>query len=132
MMNELSKINNGELVSLVHPDFEIDLPQPFERDIFLFESHVAGTSYIDEILDLNDKINFETELNFFREIDNPYDNKAIMIKLKTGEKIGYVPKADNVVFSRLMDTGKNLFGKVEDKELVGNWLKIYIKIYLKE
>lgn len=48
------------------------------------------------------------------------------------EKIGYVPREDNVVFSRLMDAGKALFARVISKEMRGSWLRIEIKIYLHE
>ena len=48
------------------------------------------------------------------------------------EKIGYVPRQDNVVFSRLMDAGKVLFAKIKEKEMRGKWAKIEIKIYLHE
>ncbi|MCL4881831.1 HIRAN domain-containing protein [Streptococcus suis] len=49
-----------------------------------------------------------------------------------GIKIGFVPKKDNVVFSRLMDAGKLLYGKVTNKELQGSWVKIYISIFLQD
>ncbi|MBQ1925535.1 MAG: restriction endonuclease, partial [Proteobacteria bacterium] len=49
-----------------------------------------------------------------------------------GIKIGYVPKRDNVVFSRLMDAGKILFGQITHKEWRNRWLKVSIKIYLHE
>jgi hypothetical protein len=65
-------------------------------------------------------------------IYNPYDHKAIVIKNADGVKIGYVPRADNVVFSRLMDAGKLLFGRITSKEKYGKWLKIKIKIFLHE
>lgn len=37
---------------------------------------------------------------------------------------------DNIVFSRLMDAGKLLYGRISKKEKVGNWLKITMDIYL--
>ena len=67
-----------------------------------------------------------------REPDNPYDPKAIVIKTVNEVKIGYVPKNDNIVFSRLMDAGKLLFGKIVSIETKGNWVKINIGIYLHE
>lgn len=48
------------------------------------------------------------------------------------DKIGYIPKSDNEIFSRLMDAGKLLFGKITHKDRKGNWLKINIKIFLEE
>ena len=49
-----------------------------------------------------------------------------------GIKIGFVSQKDNVTFSKLMDAGKLLFGKVTNKELQGNWVKINIRIYLQD
>jgi len=37
-----------------------------------------------------------------------------------------------VIFSRLMDAGKLLFGRITTKEMQGTWLKIEIKVYLHE
>ena len=56
----------------------------------------------------------------------------IVIKTVDGVKIGYVPKQDNVIFARLMDAGKLLFGKITSKEKKGSWVKIYIKVFLHE
>lgn len=55
-----------------------------------------------------------------------------MIKNSDGIKIGYVPKADNVIFARLMDAGKLLFSRITSKEMQGAWLKIGIKVYSQE
>lgn len=122
-----------DLISLLHgKSGEIALPIPFERDIFLFDTHVAGTSYIAGIEELEPFLTENEKLDFFREPDNPHDRQAIVIKTSGGVKIGYVPKADNVVFARLMDAGKCLFGRIVRKEKIGSWLKIHIRIYLHE
>jgi hypothetical protein len=132
-MGELVKSEGGELVGLLHgKGGGLAIPKPFERDIFLFETHVAGTSYVEGIEELEPHLNVDDKLDFFREPDNPHDRKAIVIKNADGVKIGYVPRADNVVFSRLMDAGKLLFGKISSKTMAGNWLKINVKIYLHE
>ena len=57
--------------------------------------------------------------------------RTIVIKNEHSVKIGYVPMEDNVVFSRLMDAGKLLFGKITQKEMKGKWLKIKMGIYLR-
>lgn len=132
-MGDLVKTTGGELVGLLHgKGGGLTIPQPFEKDIFLFDSHIAGTTFIEGIEELEPHLNIGDKLDFFREPDNKYDKKAIVIKNKDGVKIGYVPREDNVIFSRLMDAGKLLFGKITEKELKGNWLKINIKIYLHE
>ena len=84
------------------------------------------------IEELEPSLNTGDALDFFREPDNPYDKRAIVIRNKDGVKIGYVPKADNAVFSRLMDAGKLLFGRISAKQTQGNWLKIDIKVFLHE
>jgi hypothetical protein len=132
-MGELIKSEAGSLVSLIHgKGGDVAIPKPFERDIFLFDTHVAGTGYIEGIEELEPHLNVDDKLDFFREPDNPHDDRAIVIKNADGVKIGYVPKADNVIFSRLMDAGKLLFGKITSKEKVGKWLKIDIKVFLHE
>lgn len=87
---------------------------------------MEGIEELEPFLKVDDKI------EFFREPDNQYDPQAIVIRTTSGTKIGYVPKKDNVVFARLMDAGKLLFGRISEKEKRGNWVQIKIKIYLHE
>ena len=132
-MNDIVKSGNTGLMGLLHgQNGGLSIPKPFSCDIFLFDSHVAGTSYIEGIEELETYLNIDDKLDFFREPDNPYDPQAIVIKNTDSVKIGYVPKADNLIFSRLMDAGKLLFGRISHKEMIGKWLKIDIKIYLHE
>lgn len=132
-MDELAKTDSGGLISLLHKQGgNLTIPQPFERDIFLFDSNVAGTSHVDGIEELEPHLNIGDRLQFFREPDNPYDKQAIVIRNKDGVKIGYVPRNDNVIFSRLMDAGKILFGEITNKTIRGTWLDIKIKIFLHE
>ena len=132
-MDELVKSEGSGIVSLFHDrDGNIAIPKPFEREIFLFDTHVAGTSHIEGIDELEPHLDVGDRLEFYREPENPHDNMAITIKTAAGDKVGYVPKADNVVFSRLMDAGKLLFARVESKKILNGWLRIKIKIYLHE
>ena len=127
------KSQGSGLVSLFHgTNGELVIPKPFEKDIFLFDTYVAGTTHIEGIEELEQYLNIEDKLDFFREPDNKYDEQAIMIKTVNGLKIGYVPRQDNVIFARLMDAGKLLFGRISAKEKKGNWVKISIKVYLHE
>ena len=132
-MGDLIKSEGSGLVSLLHgKGGNLAIPKPFARDIFLFDTYVAGTGYVEGIEDLEPHMHIDDKLDFFREPDNPYDAKAIVIKNADGAKIGYIPKADNAIFSRLMDAGKLLFARIASKEMSGNWLKIEIKVYLHE
>lgn len=132
-MGDIMKSQGSGLVSLFHgTNGELVIPKPFEKDIFLFDTYVAGTTHIEGIEELEQYLNVEDKLDFFREPDNKYDEQAIMIKTVNGLKIGYVPRQDNVIFARLMDAGKLLFGRISAKEKKGNWVKISIKVYLHE
>lgn len=129
----LVKSGGNGIVGLLHgKGGELSIPKPFEKDIFLFDTYVAGTTHIEGIEELEPHLNNDDRLEFFREPDNRYDKQAIVIKTVNGVKIGYVPKQDNVIFARLMDAGKLLFGKITSKEKKGSWVKIYIKVFLHE
>ncbi|MEE1186528.1 MAG: HIRAN domain-containing protein [Acutalibacteraceae bacterium] len=131
-MSDIIKTEGTGLMGLMHGQGGLTIPKPFEHDIFLFDSHVAGTTFIEGIEELEPHLKIDDRLDFFREPDNPHDKKAIVIKNTDGVKVGYVPREDNVIFSRLMDAGKLLFGKITHKEMKGKWLNIKIKIYLHE
>lgn len=133
-MHDLDKNGSKDLlIDLYHKhDESVDLISPFKQEIYLFDTVIAGTSHIDNIWELEKLIEVDKRVKFFREADNIYDKKAIKVELETGDKIGYIPKSDNEIFSRLMDAGKLLFGKITHKDRKGNWLKINIKIFLEE
>lgn len=132
-MSDLVKIDNGDLIEyLMKTGSGIDLPKPFERDIYLFDTYVAGTTHIEGIENIGESLKDDDRLVFYREPENEHDPQAIRIETLGKDKIGYVPRQDNVIFSRLMDAGKVLFAKVVKKEMRGKWLKIKIKIYLHE
>lgn len=132
-MSDLVKPDSNGLVGLLHGGGgDLVIPKPFERDIFLFDTYVAGTTHVEGIEELAEHLKEDDHLTFLREPDNKYDKEAIIIKTENGVKIGYVPRQDNVIFARLMDAGKLLFAKITSKEKKGNWIKIDIKVFLHE
>lgn len=132
-MGNLVKSDTGGLMGLLHGNNgELTIPKPFEKDIFLFDTYVAGTTHIEGIEELEPHLNIDDRLEFFREPDNQYDKQTIVIKTIEGIKIGYVPKQDNIIFARLMDAGKLIFAKITSKEKKGSWIKIDIKVFLHE
>lgn len=132
-MSDLIKKDDSGILSLFHNQGDgVSLPKPFERDIFLFDTYVAGTMYVEGMDELEPHLAMDDRLEFFREPENPHDALAIVIKNADGVKIGYVPRADNAVFSRLMDAGKQLFARITSKKRQDNWLRIDIKVFLHE
>ncbi len=104
----------------------------FAKEIFLFDTYIAGTTHVKGIEELEPYLNEDDELDFIREPDNKYDSQAIAITTADGIKLGYVPREDNKIAARLMDAGKILFGRISMKEKKGSWIKIHIKVFLRE
>ena len=127
-----SSVGSSDLINLLHQKGNLVLPKPFEREIFLFDSQIAGTSHVEQIDCIAPLLVERERLEFFREPDNAFDPQAIVIKTAKGQKLGYVPKKDNLIFARLMDAGKLLYGRLAAMEKKGNWYQIEMKIYLKE
>ena len=63
---------------------------------------------------------------------NPHDALAIMVFAEAGHHLGYVPRAKNEALARLMDAGKLLFAKLESKSWQGDWLKVGVRIFLRD
>jgi hypothetical protein len=123
---------NPELIGLIAGSFtKGGLPMPFVREIFLMECHIAGTTYVN-IKELEPDLNTDDILIFRRDSNNAHDPLAILILDKSGNKLGYVPKTRNEVIARLMDAGKMIFGKLAAKTWFENWLKVEIKVFLRD
>ncbi len=65
-----------------------------------------------------------------READNKYDKNAISVATPAGLKLGYIPCEHNLIFSRLIDSGNLLFGRVKNFHWDGKNLELIIKVYL--
>lgn len=131
-MADILKIDNNNIVNILNNKGGLDIGKPFSQEIFLIEVHIAGTTHIDNIDLLGPKLVSGVEVQFFREPNNQYDSRAIVVKDKEGNKLGYIPRDKNEILSRLMDAGKLLYGKVKSKEKVGEWVKIEMEVYLKD
>ena len=107
------------------------LPKPFVQEVELLDCNVAGTTFLD-LDDIEPKLKKHQLLMLKREPNNEYDNNAIIILTEEGQKLGYVPQDKNEVLSKLMDAGKLLFGRLDEKSWVDNWLKLDIQVYLRD
>lgn len=109
-MSNIQKPNSEitDIVAFLQKGGEI---KSFLKDIFLIKTYVAGLYYIDYIDDIFPLIKAGDKLDLFREASNEYDKHAILVKYN-GQKIGYVPRKDNYILSKLMDGGKQLYGIV--------------------
>lgn len=102
------------------------------KNIFLMDTHIAGTSHIYRIKNKAANVKRGDRLIMTREPDNEYDDNAIVIRDRSGVKLGYVPMKENEILARLMDGGKILFARVLHKKILGTWHKIDIRIFMQE
>ena len=121
---------NPELIQKVDtPQGLGDLIKPLTREIHLFDSFIAGTSYLKDPEVLK-KAAVGHTLTLRRESGNRFDSNAILILNADGEKYGYVPEKDNQIFARLMDAGKLLRAVIRTISKKGSFTQIGIGIYL--
>ena len=95
---------NPQLMSILHDANGQDII-PFNREIFVINVYVAGTSYCKNIDQILDQISDTTHLTMLRQPDNEVDQYAIGIYYNHTQ-LGWVPMKDNLVIARLMDAGK--------------------------
>ena len=123
----LIKVDAKLLAALSKGGISLDV---FSKEILALECLVAGTSFR-KLNDVETALNKEVKLELKREPQNEYDHFAIALHFEK-HKIGYIPRDKNEVIARLMDAGKNFFATIQAKEWEGNWLKIEVKVYLKD
>ncbi len=106
-------------------------PKPFVQEVELLDCNIAGTTFIN-LKDIEPNLKKNQLLVLKREPKNEYDDKAILILTEDGQKLGYVPQERNEILSNLMDAGKLLFGRLDEKNWVGRWLRLDIQVYLRD
>ena len=110
---------------------EEGLPKPFVREVELLNCNIAGTTFVD-LDEIEPELKKHQLLMLIREPKNENDDKAILILTEDGQKLGYVPKKNNEVLSNLMDAGKLLFGRLNEKTWVDMWLKLDVQVFLRD
>ena len=110
---------------------EEGLPKPFVREVELLNCNIAGTTFLD-LDEVEPELKKHQLLMLKREPKNKNDDKAILILTEDGQKLGYVPKKKNEVLSNLMDAGKLLFGRLNEKTWVDTWLKLDVQVFLRD
>lgn len=128
MKNQLT-LTNQQLVSIIEENGITNLIKPLVKEIYLFDTYVAGTNYVDDLSNFKD-LKEGDRLVLKREKDNKFDHKAILVNTESQKKLGYIPRKDNAIFSRLLDAGKLLSATVKEINEHGDFYSIKINIYL--
>ena len=80
----------------------------YEPSRHVDDFHLAGFAYYDG-LEVIEELTLGQKVDLVREIDNPYDEKAVAIFYK-GRKLGYIPSSHNSFISTLLFYGHgNIF-----------------------
>lgn len=122
------EVRKDDMVALVSGKGVANAVKPLLQEIHLFDSFVAGTMSLKDPSVL-DALTEGDKLSLRREV-NKFDENAIALLSPSGEKIGYVPEMDNVIFARLMDAGKVLSARIDSIDRKGFFSQIRIGIYL--
>lgn len=114
------KENNGEIDNIL---------KPLKREILLFDGKLSRTYMLDDKkalfeLKKGDKLEF-------RYHQSKYNPTEVKVYSSLG-LVGYVPENDEVIFSRLLDAGKSLIGKVKDADFSHSFPSVTFKIYLED
>ncbi|KAF0152452.1 MAG: hiran domain protein [Ignavibacteria bacterium] len=96
---------------------------------FLAKFYVAGFVYYDGETVLNN-LKVGEELKIIQEPTNPYDRRALEIYTANNIKIGYVPREENPIPSRLARQNINIIGTVDKINMEADlWRALRINLF---
>lgn len=101
------------------------------RDVFLYGCQVTGSQYLQLKDHVLPKLREGDSLLLMREPNNEHDKHAISVYTTGGLKMGYLPRNNNLILSRLMDEGNLLFAKTKTFHWDGKDLELVVKVYLR-
>ena len=119
MKNELKAIDNKTS----------QVVKPIKKDIFLFRTSLAGTSHKELYYNAWDLMP-EVPLILQRDMSNKSDKYAISVFTEDHKLLGYIPRKDNKILSRLMDAGKYLYAKEYVALNENFYWEIEIEVYM--
>lgn len=69
-------------------------------------------------------------LTLVREPDNPHDAHAVRIEWR-GQKLGYLPRAENRAVAAALDGGENVAARIEKLRAHRNpWQRVLIEVFV--
>ncbi|MBI5860611.1 MAG: HIRAN domain-containing protein [Rhodocyclales bacterium] len=69
-------------------------------------------------------------LTLVREADNPHDAHAVRIEWR-GQKLGYLPRAENRAVAAALDSGENVAARIEKLRAHRNpWQRVLIEVFV--
>lgn len=102
---------------------------PFTEDIYMTTVSVAGMCFY-EVEAILQHIKEGDALILRRNPKNKHDAYAIEVRNISGQMLGHIPRSENRILARLMDSGKRLAGLVKNVDGDNRWDGISIKILM--
>lgn len=130
MSNELAVVSDNWLELSGNAK---QLPRPFEREIFLFGSHLAGT--VEEIVDVERKSGDLPEGEELKIVvaGDAGDDTALEVRAKDGVILGWISKRWSGLVLRLLKAGKTIVCKYRGSELVEEaWTDVRVDVYMRD
>ena len=100
-----------------------------KRRYFLTKFYIAGFYYYegDSVVQ---KLKLGEELIIVQEPSNPFDRRALEIYTKENVKLGYVPRYENPIPSRLLRQNVKIIGIVDKINLgESDWRKVRVSLF---
>ena len=133
MASELTKTDVGALSTLLNANRGGlgSFSAPFSGEVLVFHDVlVAGTRSIFNIDEIADELHSGCRVKLLRDPQNLADKWAIKVLDAKGREFGFVSADCTEAVARLMDAGKAMFAKVQEKEVRGDWYMISLEVYL--
>lgn len=131
MTTELANISSGALSALLHGEGGL-IPRPFVSTILLLDTFVTGTFFVKGVESLVEKLQSGVRLELRREPANRYDKYAILVNDPDGNKLGYIPRKNNIVLANLMDAGKSVYAKLTRKKSHYSSVDLGISVFMED
>ncbi len=97
--------------------------------ILVQSSPLAGSQYY-AVSAVWGEIRCGDRLTLIREADNRHDRHAVRVEWR-GEKLGYVPRAENRAVARALDAGEKIEGRVAKlRDDPDPWRRVEFEVYL--
>ena len=116
---QLMRVSMGEKAAVL----------PFTEDIYLTTVHVAGMCFYEADTLLPDIKNGDA-LILRHNPKNKHDSYAIEVRTISGQMLRHIPRSENRVLARLMDSGKRLMGMVKNADESSQWNGVSTKILM--
>ena len=101
-----------------------------EARILIQSSPLAGFQFYSGKV-VSSEMKVGDPLTLVREPDNPYDPNAVRVEWR-GEKLGYVPRADNADLARHLDRGTKVEARISLLTEERNpWQRIRFDVYVR-